>query len=48
MRKGRGVMDLIMLAKDMLQENDDLSMVRRDIRSALNGLRKSVMVEIHK
>ena len=41
-RKGRGAMDSVMLAKKMLEENDDLSMVGRDIRSAFNGLCKDI------
>ena len=45
-RKGRGAMDSVMLAKNMLEENDDLRMVGRDIRSALNGLRADITAEI--
>ena len=39
-------MDSVILAKSMLQENDDLRMVSRDIRSAFNGLRRDVIAEI--
>ena len=45
-RKGRGAIDSVMLAKSMLQEYDDLRIVGRDIRSAFNGLRRSVIAEI--
>ena len=38
--------DSVMLAKNMLQENDDLRMVGRDIRSAFNGLRRDITAEI--
>ena len=44
--KGRGAMDSVMLAKNMLEENDDLRMVGRDIRSAFNGLRRDITAKI--
>ena len=39
-------MDSVMLGKNMLEENDDLRMVGRDIRSAFNGLRGDITAEI--
>ena len=45
-RKGRGAMDSVMLAKNMPEENDDLRMVGRDIRSAFNGLCSDIIAEI--
>ena len=45
-RKGRGAMDSVMLAKNVLEGNDDLRMVGRDIRSAFNGLRRDITAEI--
>ena len=44
--KGRGGMDSVMLAKNMLEENNDLRMVGQDIRSAFNGLRRDITAEI--
>ena len=45
-RKGRGAIDSVMLAKNMLQENDDLRMVGRNIRSAFNRLHRDITAEI--
>ena len=45
-RKGRVAMDSVMLAKNMLEENDDLRMVGQDIRSAFNGLSSDITAEI--
>ena len=45
-RKGRGAIDSVMLAKTMLEENEGLRMVGWDIKSAFNGLRKDITVNI--
>ena len=47
-RKGRGAMDLVMLAKSMLENNSDLRMVGWDIQSAFNGLCKEICVSLFK
>ena len=39
-------MDSVMMAKAMLQKNDDLRMVGRDLKSACNGLRSDITAEI--
>ena len=45
-RRERGAMDSVMLAKSMLEENDDLRIVGRYIRSAFNGLRRDITADI--
>ena len=41
-------MDSVMLARDMFQNNDELRMVGRDIKSVFNVLRRGIITEILK
>ena len=45
-RKGRGAMNSVMMAKDILQKHDDLRMVGQDIKSVFNGLCSDITTEI--
>ena len=47
-RKGRGAVDSIMLAKEILRKQDDVKIVDRDIKSAFDGVDKDICIKIFK